>query len=827
MTTSVRTIRIVIDSTAAQASQNALNSTINNTTRNTTNLNNSVNTTNRTVNNLDQSINTTNRTINRYVTNIRQATDATNQQAFATNKLAAFIKGYITVLAGANAVKGIAAIGDEYAKITGLLRNATNSQEEFNTALAFSKQVAEETRAPLAATVETFAALNRVTQGTGKTQKELFGILETINKSIALTSPNATSAAAALTQFGQALGGDFKAGSQELNSILEQAPGLAEAVAKGLGVPTKALKKMGEEGKLSTELVLTALTAVASEIDEKFSKIPKTVSAATTEIKNDLLTTFGDANVTAPLIESIEDLGETLKDPAVKDGLVTISSFLVTIVSWGLKAAGMFGELGKNIGYFIAQISGNVSELDKLEKEIQNLSRNDFISNLNEKFAFRSKEDTQKLIAEKKARIAAIYEEQGIYVQTEEEKAKIAKDKKISDGIDAVFEKEATIAKVEELKRTNEQIKLDKEAAKEKEKKRKEIEREIENLKELLNTKGQSKQVEIRYKLEILGASPAEVEAAVAMAKQLDDREAQKKIQKATETTSDEVANAKSVTKQLEIELQTRQQVSDFYREARLAKDKGKFEVQRATLKAQESEKFAALDQQEAENAQKRADQLRKALDHENLTESQKLEIRIAYRNQELADEATFEEQKNAIREQGVRTREEIDKLEYMSRLASFGALGGALMSLGEGQSRKVFETGKALALAQAAISLPSAVIESFKNSGGMPWGLPAAGAMLATGLKNIQMIKSAKFGGGANAGASVGSGGGSGGLPTTNSASGNEEAFKQKQVIEIRGIGPDSLITGSQLAEILGRDDNVIVALQGAQQDAQRRGVI
>ena len=492
----------------------------------------------------------------------------------------------------------------------------------------------------------------------------------------------------------------------------------------------------------------------------------------------------------------------------------------------------MFTELGKGLGFFAAQITGNVDEIDGLEKMIERIDKSIGKSRLFARdFSFIGKTD-EELIAIKKANeeaIVAIKKSHGLFVQTAEEKAKLAKDKKISDGIDAVFEKEAAVAKVEELKRTNEQIKLDKEAAKEKEKKRKEIEREIENLKELLNTKGQSKQVEIRYKLEILGASPAEVEAAVAMAKQLDEREAQKKIQKATEATSDEVANAQSVTKQLEIELQTRQQVSEFYRAAHLAKDKGEFEVQRALLKAQENEKFAALEQEEAQNAQKRADQLRKALDHENLTESQKLEIKAAYRNQELAEEATFEEQKNAIREQGVRTIEEIDKLEYMSRMASFGALGSALMSLGEGQSRKVFETGKALALAQAAISLPSAVIESFKNSGGMPWGLPAAGAMLATGLKNIQMIKSAKFGGGVSAGASVGGGSSSGGvgLPTTNGNSSSGEEFKQKQVIEVRGISPDSLITGAQMADILMRDDNVIVALQGAQQDAQRRGVI
>lgn len=790
MTTSIKTIRIVIDTQNSQT--------------NVTNLNR----------------------------NIVGTENAANRSAFAMNKLAKAIGGVIAAVGAVNAVKGIAAIGDEYAKITGLLKLATNSQDEFNFALAESKRIAEETRAPLSSTVETYAALHRVTKDLKISQKDLFGVLETINKSISLTSPNAESAAAALTQFGQALGGDFKAGSQELNSILEQTPGLADAVAKGLGVPTKALKKMGEEGQLSTELVITGLQAIASEVDKQFAQVPKTISSQTTLIKNDLLETFGDAEVAKPLIDSLGELRETLKDPAVKDGLIGIGKALITIVEWGAKAVSIFGEMGKNLGYFAARATNSVDEIEVLERKLKDLNDDIASNNIFKKGlgnGFLSKEELKEKREVVEAQIALIYKRRGVVIQTEEELAKIAADKKITEDAEIKRNEDAAKLKVEELKKLNEQKELEKDIAKEKERKRKEIEREIGNLKELVATTGQSKQVEIRYKLEILGASKQEINDAVEMAKKLDDLEAQKKIKKATEETSSEVASAQSVTKQLEAELITRQKVSDFYREARLAKAKGEFEEQRALLKAQEQEKIAVIEQRELEEIQRREDQLRKALDYENLTETQKQEIRAAYREQELAAEAVYEEEKNAIREQGIRTRQQIDELEFKARLTSFGALGNALMQLGEGQSKKVFETGKALALAQAAVALPSAVLESFKNGGGYPWGLIPAGAMLATGLKNIQSIKSAKFGG-STASASVGSGGSGGSsapLPTTNGGNGTGETFQQKQVIEVRGVDANSFISGSQLVDILQRDDNVVVALQGAQQDAQRRGVI
>ncbi|MBL4832653.1 MAG: hypothetical protein JKY26_01655 [Pseudomonas sp.] len=59
------------------------------------------------------------------------------------------------------------------------------------------------------------------------------------------------------------------------------------------------------------------------------------------------------------------------------------------------------------------------------------------------------------------------------------------------------------------------------------------------------------------------------------------------------------------------------------------------------------------------------------------------------------------------------------------------------------GQSKTAFKIAKAAALAQAAIALPSAVLQSFQNGGGFPWGLIPAGLMLAKGAMQISKIKS------------------------------------------------------------------------------------
>ena len=51
-------------------------------------------------------------------------------------------------------------------------------------------------------------------------------------------------------QFGQALASGELRGA-ELNSVMEQTPALAQAIADGLGVSVGALKDMGKNGELS------------------------------------------------------------------------------------------------------------------------------------------------------------------------------------------------------------------------------------------------------------------------------------------------------------------------------------------------------------------------------------------------------------------------------------------------------------------------------------------------------------------------------------------------------------------------------------------------
>ncbi|MBP8285398.1 MAG: tape measure protein, partial [Rhodoferax sp.] len=102
---------------------------------------------------------------------------------------------------------------------------------------------------------------------------------ETLSKAIRVSGANAVEAKTAMVQFGQAMGSG-KLQGDELRSMMESAPYLMRKLAEGIGVPVGALKKLGEEGKLTSDVVANALSKAAESIDADFQKFPQTIAAA-------------------------------------------------------------------------------------------------------------------------------------------------------------------------------------------------------------------------------------------------------------------------------------------------------------------------------------------------------------------------------------------------------------------------------------------------------------------------------------------------------------------------------------------------------------------
>lgn len=141
--------------------------------------------------------------------------------------------------------------------------------------------ISRETQTAITANVDVFARLNSSIMQMGGTQGDTLRLTDLLAKAIKSSGASAQEASAAMLQFGQALGSGKLAGD-ELRSLMETAPYLMKQLADGIGAPVGALKKLGEEGKLTADVVVEAMSKATDKINSDFEKLPRTLSGAIT-----------------------------------------------------------------------------------------------------------------------------------------------------------------------------------------------------------------------------------------------------------------------------------------------------------------------------------------------------------------------------------------------------------------------------------------------------------------------------------------------------------------------------------------------------------------
>lgn len=182
----------------------------------------------------------------------------------------AFSGGPGGLLAGA-AITGIGAAGAlatrvgvdaETAQVR--LKALTEQFGEYNQAQAAATRIAQTLRISQTEATDSFSKLYAALRPTGVTLKEVEDAFIGFTAAARASGATATESSAALLQLKQALGSGVLQGD-ELRAVREQAPAAAQAIAKEMGVTIGELKKLGSEGKITTDVVLRALARLKNE----------------------------------------------------------------------------------------------------------------------------------------------------------------------------------------------------------------------------------------------------------------------------------------------------------------------------------------------------------------------------------------------------------------------------------------------------------------------------------------------------------------------------------------------------------------------------------
>jgi len=180
--------------------------------------------------------------------------------------------------------KSLTRASDSVTNLENRIALVTGRGRELNTTMRRLAQISANTRVSMSTTSEVFNRFGLALQDASVSADELLQVTRTINQAVTISGASSESARAAIIQFGQGLASGQLRG-QELNSVLEQTPRIARAIADGLSIPFGQLRDAAQDGKLTTEAVLRAVQQAAPEINKEFQLIAKTVDSVSNALR--------------------------------------------------------------------------------------------------------------------------------------------------------------------------------------------------------------------------------------------------------------------------------------------------------------------------------------------------------------------------------------------------------------------------------------------------------------------------------------------------------------------------------------------------------------
>lgn len=261
--------------------------------------------------------------------NGNKAVSQTNALGGAMQSLAGYMAGVVTVGAAINKM-------DTYTNLQNRLKLVTNSQQELNKAMNDTFGIAQTTRQEWETVTQVYQQFGDNAKTLGITMEQTAKLTETVSKAVAVSGATAESANAALVQFGQALASGTLRG-EELNSVMEQTPALAKAIAQGMGITIGQLRSVAAEGKITSAEIVKALEASAASVDDLFQRTDATISQSLTLLSNELTKFIGEAgqssgaaNLLAGSIKILSENLSLLADAAVVGGIGYITKAILT-----------------------------------------------------------------------------------------------------------------------------------------------------------------------------------------------------------------------------------------------------------------------------------------------------------------------------------------------------------------------------------------------------------------------------------------------------------------------------------------------------------------
>ncbi|MCM8510899.1 tape measure protein [Acinetobacter bereziniae] len=249
--------------------------------------------------NFNTTVNNTTKAVEKQTQELAKQEKQVDKTGVAIKTLAGHLAAFITINSTIDKM-------DSYTGLQNRLKLVTNSQTELNRAMNDTFAIAQNTRQSWESAAQVYQGFANNAKALGLSMSDTARLTETVSKAVAISGSSAQASEAALIQFNQALSSGTLRG-EELNSVMEQTPGLAKAIAEGMGITVGQLRSVAATGSITSAELVKALTKAKASVDNLFSKTDITIGQSITLLNNELGKFVGEAGQSSGAAKTLAD----------------------------------------------------------------------------------------------------------------------------------------------------------------------------------------------------------------------------------------------------------------------------------------------------------------------------------------------------------------------------------------------------------------------------------------------------------------------------------------------------------------------------------------
>ena len=272
-------------------------------------------------------------------------------KAFSALPMAGMVAGVALVgqevlAVGAKATE----VSDKFASIKARIDLINDGSQSTASIMDKVYQASERSRGSYTDMLDSVAKLNMLAKDSFSSNDEAIRFVEQLNMQFKLSGAQVGEVSSAMTQLTQAMAAGRLQGD-EFNSIMENAPMLAQAISQEMGVPIGQLKQLGSEGKITADVIKSALFNSAEETQAKFNEMPMTFQEVGQQLSNAMFQAF------QPVMEELSSM------TASEDFKTAIDGIGVAIQAMAVVATGAIALVKVAFAGIKAVISGTVAHI--------------------------------------------------------------------------------------------------------------------------------------------------------------------------------------------------------------------------------------------------------------------------------------------------------------------------------------------------------------------------------------------------------------------------------------------------------------------------------